>query len=326
MRRLTNGWGAALKYAFRVRFRRSPRDTLNAAVPALDLPSPGLDQPVRLRAWNKKSSIEKCPQLVLVGEGFVSEAQAAAVGERYTHVLMRTLAHLRVGADFGTRAAKSWLTKSGLAWLEQQGGERVLNDIHGLMVFPAEPWPRFASATVDAIRGVPQDRFERTFQRGLETATALSEREQVALEVFNASFFQSSADARFLPLVTAVEALMEPEPRTAGVLRHVESPIAATAAAESLPTEERESLLGSLQWLRQESISRTGKKLAEGRLGGRTYLDQPPGKFFLHCYSVRGRLVHGRRPFPTREEIDSLAAGLELFVGDLLSGPLVDVE
>jgi hypothetical protein len=37
-------------------------------------------------------------------------------------------------------------------------------------------------------------------------------------------------------------------------------------------------------------------------------------------------MVHGLLPFPTRDEVDRLSAGLELFVADLLSGSLVDVE
>ncbi len=315
-----------MKYAFRVRFTRSPRDAVNADVPALDLPSPGAEQSVQLLAAAKESSIKDSPTLLLVGEGFSSETEATTVGDLYTRVLVRTLAHLRVGVDFGARAARSVFTKFGLAWIEKQVQQRVLIDVHGLMVFPAEPWPKFAAVTLEAVRGVPRDRFERSFRRGLETGATIDDREQVALELFNASFFQASPDGRFVLLFMAVEALLQPDSRPAPVLQYVESLIAATKAQKCLPVNERDSLLGSLQWLRLESISRTGKKLAERRLAGRAYQNHDPAQFFSECYSVRNRLVHGQLPFPTREEVDGLAAGLEQFVADLLAGPLLDVE
>lgn len=62
----------------------------------------------------------------------------------------------------------------------------------------------------------------------------LTPKERIAFEVFNASFFQPSADARFLLRVMAIEALLEPRPRDAAARQHVESLIAATQAEPSL--------------------------------------------------------------------------------------------
>jgi hypothetical protein len=315
-----------LTYAFRIRFHRSPTDTVNIDARLLDLPSFGQGQRVQLRARDKGKVIKDSERLVLVGEGFDSEEAATLAGNLYGRVLLRTMAHVRVGADFGDRAPKGSFTKNGLEWLESQRGERILNDVHGMMVFVADPWPKFASTDATALRGAPQDRFERSFRRGLETDVAMTEQERIAFEVFNASFFQPSADARFLLRVMAIEALLAPRPRPDAVLQHVESLIAATEAEPSLPTADRQSLLGSLRWLRQESISRSGRHLAESKLSGRKYQDRSPAQFFSDCYTVRSNMVHGLLPFPTRDEVDRLSAGLELFVADLLSGSLVDVE
>lgn len=281
---------------------------------------------MRLQAHDSSKAIKDSDRLSLVGEGFDTEQAATAVGDRYARALLRTMAHVRVGVDFRGRAPKSAFTKYGLEWFESQRSERVLNDMHGMMVFVAEPWPRFASMTGTAVRGTPQDRFERTFRRGLESDLPITPKEQIAFELFNGSFFQPSADARFLLRVMTVEVLLEPRPRPDPVRRHVESLITATEAESSLPIAERESLLGSLRWLRQESIRRAGKHLAESRLAGRQYLDRSPEEFFSDCYTVRSNMVHGLLLFPSREVVDRLSAGLALFISDLLADPLADVD
>jgi hypothetical protein len=95
----------------------------------------------------------------------------------------------------------------------------------------------------------------------------------------------------------------------------VEHLIALTQAAD-LPDSERASLLGSLQWLRLQSIRHAGKALA-ATLGDRIHMDMTPSKFFDHCYELRSRLVHGETPLPERQEVDVSAAQLERFVAHL---------
>ena len=85
-------------------------------------------------------------------------------------------------------------------------------------------------------------------------------------------------------------------------------------------------MIGSLKWLESESISRTGRNLARSRLGSREYMDMKPENFFNLCYSLRSRLVHADDPLPSRDEIAKTVASLEVFVSDLLSGALLDVE
>ena len=85
-------------------------------------------------------------------------------------------------------------------------------------------------------------------------------------------------------------------------------------------------MLGLLNWLRQDSISQSGRKLASRRLGDRKYLDKTPEVFFKYCYEVRSRLVHGKIPIPTIDETNAISGALEVFVSDLLSGPLLDID
>ena len=107
-------------------------------------------------------------------------------------------------------------------------GERVLNNVHGLMVFDSEPNPRFALMESKPLRGVIQGVFESAFEAAVSSSSQLSERDTVAFSLFNASFFQGTADSRFLLLMMAIEALLDPQPRSTAARLHVQELIAQT--------------------------------------------------------------------------------------------------
>lgn len=67
--------------------------------------------------------------------------------------------------------------------------------------------------------------------------------------------------------------------------------------------------------------NKAGRELASS-LAEKRYRNMTPPKFFSACYDVRSKLVHGTHPRPSREEVGSLAANLELFVSDLLAEPI----
>jgi hypothetical protein len=145
--------------------------------------------------------------------------------------------------------------------------------------------------------------------------------ERLSFDLYSGSFFQPSADARFLMLMMALETLLDFHPRSPAARAHVQAIIEATNSAE-LPKSERVSLTGSLSWLLDESIGQAGRRLAK-KLEPRRYGGKAPGAFFTECYGMRSALVHGRVPRPTRDEVGMLAAPLEMFVGHLLSGELL---
>ncbi|WP_438294182.1 hypothetical protein [Streptomyces sp. HUAS TT7] len=146
--------------------------------------------------------------------------------------------------------------------------------------------------------------------------------ERLAFDLYSASFFQPSADSRLLMLTMAIETLLDLQPRSDAAKAHVTALIEATEANVDLTRSERESLRGSLKWLRDESIGQAGRRLAR-TLEPRTYLDKSPAAFFTRCYEMRSALTHGYVPRPSHRDVGLLAASLELFVGDLLAGRLL---
>lgn len=96
------------------------------------------------RVWLRSSGIEAPPlceatDLVIRGEGYVSEAQAAAEGEMWRDVISRAFACLHLAADFGDRLPFASLTEAGEAWLSARHGSPVLADRPGVTVFEDQP-------------------------------------------------------------------------------------------------------------------------------------------------------------------------------------------
>ena len=265
--------------------------------------------------------IKEAHKLVLRGDGYASEEEALNAGLHCQDALSLTFARLRIGADFGGRVPKSGFYRSGLEWLRQKTGVQHLNDVHGLMTFENEPPKLFVSFGAHAVLGRNGERFTKAMEVALNHTQNLSDKERLAFEFFATSYFQKSTDARFIMLMIATEILLEPDSRSPECQEHVEDLVKRTKESSALSVRDKESLIGSLQSLRKESIGQAGRKLAE-KLGDCKYAGKKPSDFFTECYALRSRFIHGDEPYPTRDEIANMSTSLVEFVGDLLATPL----
>lgn len=307
-------------WCFRIRFRMGLTVQLMVDEPEWVLTPPDETPAVTLRASQEGQPIQGAEHLVLIANGYPDQQTALSAALDWQSVIMRAFGRLAIGADFGDRAPKGGFTEAGLRQLEATHNlPRVLNDEHGIMVFSEGPTPRFALITPPiAVVGKPRGRVALGIEAARD-ADRLSDREVLAYDLFGASFFQPSVDARFLMLMTALETMIEQGPRPDGVEAWIDKLISQTRQAD-LDTSERDSLLGSLRGLRKrESVGQAASRAIEG-LGSRTYQGKSAKAFFSDCYKVRSALVHGNGP--SREQVDALAADLEHFVGHLISGQL----
>lgn len=312
-------------FSFRIRIVKAPHTTLNIDSPSWRLPL--LDEQVNidLVAYSEGKTIQESPELVLRGDSWKTQEEALGQGEGYARALMLSLARVRVGADFGARTAKSAFFSYGLKLIEEKSGQRALNDVHGLMVFETEPKPRFARLEVKGCWGVPKERFEKVFSYAVSHSCSTTDQEQISLELFHASMFQKSADARFILLMMAIEALLVPGDRSQAAIGHIDTLMRLTRDSAQLTEAEKDSIIGPLGRLRKESIIQTGRRLAAERLGPRIYSNKSAPDFFTDCYELRSKLVHGGSPFPSWEEVSKTVGDLEVFVSDLVSGPLLEI-
>ena len=315
-------------FAFRLRYTRSPRKTLNCYERELRLPTSEPSQEVKLKARDADKAIEASRSLVLHGSGWASAEETQYIGRFYADILARVCARLGLGADFGERTtARSWFTKHGLELLSRQRGGAVLNDVHGLMVYEQATHPNVAFSELkgDVIVGVSLEQFLSVYNAALARPRDLSDEERAALLLFNASFFPDSADARFMLLMMAAEALfLKQRPLSDAVVAIVKE-FSSTVDTAILKPEEKQDLKSRLGNIGFESIRQAGVRTVTEKLSAKKYNGMSAGEFFDLCYTLRSRLAHGNMPLPTLEEVNGVVAQLETMVSELLSTDLLDV-
>ncbi|HEV2808798.1 MAG TPA: hypothetical protein VGV93_00165 [Acidimicrobiales bacterium] len=305
-----------MSYCFRIRFTMGLTVCLNLDVRESVLHRGGAVV-VTLKAADS-DSIAQARRLAVSGSGYTSAEAATAEGGRWLSALQAAFARIHVGADFGLREPRASLGEEELRWAEERFGvERALHDEPGVVVYQCDPSPKFLSSAAQVVVGKPPAKVAAAIGDALAHKPTLTDQQALAYDLFSASFFQPSADARFMMLMMGLETLIEEQPRSNDVVDHVNSLIERTRAAD-LPAVEISSLVGSLERLRSESISQAGQRLVAA-LAGRSYMDESPGTFFKRCYEVRSRLVHGSVPRPSWDDVNLRAPNLELLVGDLIS-------
>jgi hypothetical protein len=308
-------------YAFRMRLALPDRRNITHDGEELRL-TPAED--VRLVAANGGEKIDGAKNLLLIGRGYESPPAAEEAGRRWRGLLERSAALMQLGADFGDRVGGGGLGAVFQQQLEAEVGRPVIYNNYGLQVFKESPWPMFVAMNAGLSTGAPTYILTTATEVGRQIGLTTSDRESLAYDLYAASFFQKGPDARYLMLMAALEALIEPRPRPTTCIEHVERVIKLTREAQ-LPEPEIRSMVGTLEWLKEESIGQAGRRLAT-QLGERRYMDgkETPVQFFTRCYTLRSNLVHGHVPRPAESDVGSRAASLEVFVGHLISGELLD--
>ena len=195
------------------------------------------------------------------------------------------------------------------------------------MIFETYPPPQFWQIPpVTLVSTQPQERLAKAFQCSFEKQALLQPQERIAFELFSTSFFNHSPDTRLVLLVSAVETLVERKLRPPEVRCFVDLFKRLIEESSTIDPEDKRSLRGSLDDLCKESIGQAVRRMVEEKLSGRTYGGREAGAFFKQCYNLRSKLVHGvhgQDPRPSPKEIAEAVVNLEAFVGDLLSGPLL---
>ena len=256
-------------------------------------------------------------RVALRGSGYGTEDEALEAGLRWRALLMRAFVDTGVAADFGDRSpAGLRLSSHARAAAATASGRQILEDIHGLIVFECEPPAVFVGAHAGGVVvSSSHDQLVSDMSQAVR-AGGLRAGRQVTYDLFAASKGQESVDARFALLMIAVETMLHPAARTDAACRHVELLISSTKSS-SLDSGEISSLVSSLGWLLEESISKTARTIAK-KLGDRRYKEMTPAAFITECYDIRSQLLHGHDPLPTWEEISKWTGPLEQFVTDLL--------
>ena len=304
-------------YAFRLRSRIPHDRALNCEETMIALSTGDSEHTLELTGEDKKQSIASARWLVLTGRPYISHEEAWEAGVRARNALMECSIRTAFPVDLGKDKATGGFSKYVKDKMQAKFDVQIENDVHGLLVYDESRSTKFARAHASATVVSSAQRILKAFEEAYATGHILTDKQQVAFELLASTGFELSPRSRFLALVMAIEALLEPAPREDAALEHVQSLLLQTRDSILTP-EERDSLEGSLRWLLKESITKTGKKLATHLLGKNEYAGKDPASFFAHCYTLRSELVHSGRTNAESTDISAINADLRRFVADLL--------
>jgi len=305
-------------YDFRLRFNLPEVYRIDSDVEEIELLVLPFGERIRLRSDAIGTPIKNHNRAAVLGGPFASEDQARAAAEKSKRALLYWAIEQRLGIDFGDGKQRSIATNAYLAMLEKQHGCPFRNDIHGIDVYEHVEKLKFVSINAKETVGKYPPNLIATFQREYLNSRWLTEKQVLASEIYASSFFDVSARSRFITLVTAVEALLEPLKRSAGVVEELVEEFKAKTWLSTLDEQARDSIIGSLESLKRQSIGQAGRSLADRLVPNELFDGQSSADFFTRCYDRRSQILHTGTIAGESVDMRHLANVIESFVARLL--------
>jgi len=306
-------------YDFRIRFNFPEAYRINSDADKIELLNLSSGEHITLVSAASGTPIKDHNRAAVLGKLFASEDQARAAAEKSKRALLYWAIEQRLGIDFGDGKQRSVVTSAGLAELEKKFGCPVRNDIHGIDIYEHVEKLLFASPNAKATVGKYPPNLIGTFQREYLNSRHLTEKQVLACEIYASSFFDMSSRSRFITLVTAIEALLESLKRSDEVEALVEE-FKAKTRQSTVDEATRNSIIGSLELLKYQSISQAGRALVYRLLPNELFNEQSSVDFFTRSYNLRSRILHHGTILD--EDIWHLANVMETFVNRLLLAAL----
>ena len=305
-------------YDFRLRFNFPEAYRIDSDLEELELLALLHGERIRLRSDAIGTPIKDHARAAVLGGSYASEYQARNAAEKSKRALLYWAIEQRLGIDFGDGKQKSVVTNEGLAMPQKQYGYPLRNDMHGIDVYEHVEKLRFVKFDAKETVGKYPPKLIDTFQREYLNSRQLTEKQLLASEIYASSFFDVSARSRFITLVTAIEALLEPLKRSDEVQALVTELKATTQQQSMIDEPTKASIVGSLGRVRYQSIGQAGRTLARRLLPDEFFDGQSSVDFFTRCYDLRSQILH-RGTIPEESvDIGQLANVMETFVAHLL--------
>lgn len=309
-----------MSYSFRIHIKLPKNKGLNCNYNEFEIISDSISKPIKVKSANGENRIVDSEKLFFVCDGIPELDQAILEGKQVLNSIIWCFIASGFGIDFGTDASNFEIPSEKLVKLQQLlNYDRIHQDKLGLMVYESSPTPRFAQFEADLKKLDPVDNFINTFIKCFENQRDIGNDDLLSIKLYNSSFFEEIPESRFLLLVMSIEAIINCDKRADEVLNHVDKMIYMTNKNHNLSDGDKKSIIGSLGYLKNQSIGQAGRQLAKKRLGENKYDDLSPVKFFDRVYSIRSKLVHGNSTPPSSYNLNKLSNELEKFVSDLLT-------
>lgn len=309
---------ATTLYSFRERFHLGDRVRIQEDGHELVLTRPEDAPHIVFISDLGSPSISESADLALEGEGFDSHEDAAAAAAKWSSYLQFGLARRYVGAEFNLADPLTGRV------LGEHKGKSILKDGPGRIIYKTEARPVFSLFSATAVVNKNPTGIVTAVQAAREKDLSQTLDYRIAFDLFGMSFSSDSYVTRLVILMMAAETIINQKLHPSEVAQLIDGFLAQTDTS-GIPAGVKESLAGSLRQLKKQSVGQAGRELASEALSGRTYQGLDPARFFGKCYTLRSKLAHGDSGRVDLDEVNLAGAHLELFVGDLLSAPLLNV-
>lgn len=308
-------------YDFRLRFHLHEDYRIDSDLEEIELLVLSSGEKIRIRSGVTGTPIKDHTQVLVVGGSFVSEEAARDAADRSKRALLYLALDQRIGIDFGDGRIRSFVTKAGLAMLQKQFGCPVRNEIHGIDIYEHAENLKFVSTDAKATVGKHAPRLVDIFRHEYLQSHHFTEKQLLASEIYTSSFFDVSPRSRFITLVTAIEALLDPLKRPEGVESLVEE-YKVKAKQLKIADSERNSIINGLDRLKYQSIGQAGRTLTRRLIPNEIFNGYKSVDFFTRSYDLRSQLLHDGKIADSRVDILQFANAMASFVPQLLIASL----
>lgn len=273
-------------------------------------------RPVTLRAIGEAAIVD-ASWLAFTGTGFDTQEGASAFGRQLKGHLRLVGARQLFSIDVG---AETYVAhRGGQPESAEGGGPRVHPTVHGLYVYEQGEEDLFAFGQANAfVSQTPTQLFEEALN-AVTPLTPPPDGSSLALacDLLSLADFDQTGRARFVTLVTALEAVATDSLPIAEPLRgFVDQCMKELASLDlsGLDASAANSFRGRLQGLAQESINRRVQDVVTRHAPGGED-DEPNARFIRRCYDARSKLVHGE---PEPEGLPAMQSRLRRVVSQVL--------
>ncbi len=306
-----------MKFEFRIRFHLEETTHVNSDLVEFEILKLDNGPTLKIKGGYGKT-ISESNRLTIIGGPYATEQEATIAAYQARTALLIWATKNRIGIDLGSDYQRSHITDMGLSLLAAEHKEPVRNDVHGIDVYEKSGNVKFASLNIGVNLGKNAETLQIDFQQIFLSDREYPDKLKLACELYCSAFFDPLLEGRFILLVTAVEALLDPADRASGAVELVKDFIQDVKNSK-LTQSDKDPLVAALKFIQKESIGQTGKKLAITKLPESLYQDMASDEFFKYCYGIRSSIVHIGKCKLTKTELANLTNTCLQFVGDLLA-------
>jgi len=136
-------------------------------------------------------SIRDSENLIITGGDFTSKKEAEEIGRRIKNSILLCGPILRIGFDIGNDKA-SFFTSKFIKDEAKKIGYQIIDDVHGLCFYEQYLPVKVVSGGSSIVIGNKPSRFSKVFKKMFDNNTRLSDKQMLALELYNSSFAPSN--------------------------------------------------------------------------------------------------------------------------------------